>query len=325
MTVNLDTILLLALPASGKSEVRKYLEGLSPAQCREELHLGPTVQLDDFPYVHLMQRIDAELVGLGQPRMFFHGPDKPFQDPRDWQVLIELLNEDYANLFGLPMQAWSACAQALFQRFDGARARIGAPPLLGTLPKDTRRQLEIRLEKESAALHTNLRAARPGTLDGKTLVIEFARGGADGSAMPLPPPFGYASSIPLLAPAILERACVLYIWVTPEESRRKNQARTDPNDPGSILHHGVPLEVMLHDYGCDDIEHMVATSGRPDTLRVAAYGRDYYLPVARIDNRTDKTSFIRKPRDQWVPAEVDALHAELAAGFARLHRQNQHR
>jgi len=39
----IDTLLLLALPASGKSEVRKYLASLTPEQCRNELHMGPTV------------------------------------------------------------------------------------------------------------------------------------------------------------------------------------------------------------------------------------------------------------------------------------------
>jgi len=45
----IDVLLLVALPASGKSEVRRYLASLTPEQCRDEMHLGPTVQLDDYP------------------------------------------------------------------------------------------------------------------------------------------------------------------------------------------------------------------------------------------------------------------------------------
>ena len=71
----------MALPASGKSEVRKYLAGLSPERCRDEFHIGPTVQLDDFPYVHLMRRIDDELAAAGGGRLFFQSPEKPFQNP----------------------------------------------------------------------------------------------------------------------------------------------------------------------------------------------------------------------------------------------------
>ena len=57
----LDVVLLLALPASGKSEVRRYMASLTPEQCRNEFHLGPTVQLDDYPYVHMMRRVSQEL------------------------------------------------------------------------------------------------------------------------------------------------------------------------------------------------------------------------------------------------------------------------
>src|SRR5258705_6446916 len=88
----IEILLLLALPASGKSEVRRYLAHLSPEQSRDEFHLGPTVQLDDFPYVHLMRRIDDELAALGQPRLFFQSPERPMIDPRDWGTLIALLN-----------------------------------------------------------------------------------------------------------------------------------------------------------------------------------------------------------------------------------------
>src|SRR5215510_6941663 len=67
----IDVLLLFALPASGKSEVRRYLASLSPEQCRDELHLGPTAQLDDYPYVHLMRRVSQELRKRGGDGVFF--------------------------------------------------------------------------------------------------------------------------------------------------------------------------------------------------------------------------------------------------------------
>jgi len=87
----LDTILLFSLPASGKSEVRRYLASLTPDQCRNDFHMGPTLQLDDYPYVHLMHRIDDELKANGLGYAYYHGPSRPFRDNWTWAVLIELL------------------------------------------------------------------------------------------------------------------------------------------------------------------------------------------------------------------------------------------
>src|SRR5207237_6215830 len=120
---------------------------------------------------------------------------------------------------------------------------------------------------------------------------------------------GYPFSI--FGDSILPRASILYVWVTPEESRRKNRERTDPNDPGSILHHGVPMAVMLGDYGCDDMDWLIAHSDRPDTVRIEARGRAYRLPVARFDNRKDKTTFVRNDRARWTSDQLAALHGGL--------------
>ena len=65
MSKHIDILLLLALPASGKSEARRYLASLSPEQCHEQFGIGHTVQLDDFPYVHIMRRISDELTARG--------------------------------------------------------------------------------------------------------------------------------------------------------------------------------------------------------------------------------------------------------------------
>jgi hypothetical protein len=316
----IDTLLLLALPASGKSEVRRYLSWLPPEKCKAEFGLGQTVQLDDFPYVHLMRRVDDELVKLGQPRIFFHAPDRGFREGRDWGTLIELINQDREALEKPPAKVKGSAAARTFARLDEAAMKVGVKPRLAALDGKTRAKVADALEQESADQERDLAAARPDTLAGKTIVIEFARGGAEGSAMPLAAPFGYGYSIGLLSPRILEQAAVLYIWVTPEESRRKNVARTDPNDPGSILHHGVPEAVMRGDYGCDDMEWLIAQSDKPNTLRLEAHRQTYHLPVARFDNRIDRTSFIRADPKTWALADVKAVHEGLQGAFEKLAR-----
>ncbi len=316
-----DTVLLLALPASGKSEVRTYLARLDPRDCARDFHIGPTVQLDDFPYVHMMRQIDEALRTVDREAVFFQASDKPFIEPRDWGTLVQLVNEDYADLVAQRQVQPDSAASHLLDRFDAARRKVGAPAALSQLDEDTRRHVCASLEDEAREMLEEKHENYPKTLNGKTLVIEFARGGPHGSKMPLEPPFGYAYSLAQLAPEILERAVILYIWVTPEESRRKNQDRADPNDPGSILHHGVPTDVMMNDYGCDDLEYLVHSSGQPNTVRVTVHGKTYHLPVARFDNRVDKTSFIRGNPKKWRKADVEALHRGLEDTLEALYRQ----
>lgn len=323
MTPTLDTVLLLALPASGKSEVRRYLKSLDPAVCAADFHLGATVQLDDFPYVHMMRRTDDELRAAGLPPAFFIANDKQFQDTRDWGTLIQLVNEDHADLRSRRVAKPASAAEHLLGRIDAARRKVGATAVLPALPAAAKARVCDGLEKEARDLLDEKHASYPDTLVGKTLVIEFARGGPHGSSMPLPDPLGYAYSLRQLSPELLERATILYVWVTPEESRRKNSARANPNDPGSILHHGVPLDVMMNDYGCDDMAHLLETSGKPGKVRVEAHGRTYFLPAARFDNRVDKTSFVREDPKVWKKADVQALHAGLKGALQDLYRLAQ--
>jgi len=318
MAKTLDTVLLFALPASGKSEVRKYLSLLDPVLCAEDFHMGRTVQLDDFPYVHLMRRIAETLGELGQDRIFFPSMEKPFTDPRDWGTLIELLNEDHADLVARRVHEPDSAATWLFDRIDRARGKVGAPAALASLSPGVRAQVASAIEDEARDLAKNLAAEHPDTLAGKTIVLEAARGGPAGSTMPLAAPFGYRHSIGQLSPELLENATILYIWVTPEESRRKNDARADPNDPGSILHHGVPLDVMLGDYGCDDMAWLIEQSTKPGHIQIEAHGRTFDIPVARFDNREDKTSFVREDKADWRPADVEALHEGLKAALTEL-------
>ncbi|RME25508.1 MAG: hypothetical protein D6806_07740, partial [Deltaproteobacteria bacterium] len=194
----------------------------------------------------------------------------------------------------------------------------GIPARLGALDGAIRSSLEAALEQDGRRLLEEKLAGYPEGLDGRTLVIEFARGGPQGSSMPLPEHYGYAHSLARLAPEILERASILYIWVTPEESRRKNEQRADPNDPGSILHHGVPIEVMLNDYGCDDMDWLEQNTERPGTVTVKTGGKTFFLPVARFDNREDKTTFIREDPEKWPEEKVRALRSELKRALDQL-------
>lgn len=321
MEKTIKTVLLLALPASGKSEVRKYLDNLSTDECREHFHMGLTVQLDDFPYVHFMRRIDEVLKELGNEYVFYHAPDKNFKDPLVWGALIEMLNQDYQNLVNKPPMTPPSPARYLFWRIDSAMDKVGGEMLLKKLPIHIQNKLADALDEEAGQLLKELRAAMPDTLEDKTVVIEFARGGADGSSFPLSDPFGYQYSLRMLSEEILESAAILYIWVTPEESRRKNSDRTDPDNPGSILNHGVPIYVMMNDYGCDDMEYLLEQSDKENTVKVEAHGKTFYIPVGRFDNRNDLTTFLRRNPNSWDKAAVEKLRTELNSAFSNLWEQ----
>jgi hypothetical protein len=317
----IDTLLLLALPASGKSEIRRYLESVPPSVLAAECHLGPTIQLDDYPYVHLMRRISQELRARGKSPRFFVSDDLPMDEPLDWGTLMILLNEDYAAVgVGIGEEPASA-AEWLFDRIDRARAVVGAPAALGILEPEVRADIAAALDEEAAQLWRQISALGAVDPSGATIVIEFARGGPEGSTPPITPPFGYEYALGLLSPEILSRSAILYVRVTAEESRRRNDERGRPGREGdaSILHHGVPEAVMRGDYGMDDLLWLVAKGGG-DEIVVDKEGRAYRLPTAVFDNRVDHTSFLRADPQAWPPDAVNRLHGELAAALSTLTR-----
>ena len=265
-----------------------------------------------------MRRVSDELTARGHAGLFFISPALPFRDPIDWLTLIELINEDYTDLVSGHKPAPESASLWIFDRIDSARMRAGGQATIGALPSELRREIAAPIEAEARKLLDDKIAEVPDSLTGKTVVIEFARGCADGQAYPFPHPFGYLASLAQLSNAILSKSSILYIWVTPEESRRKNAARTDPNDPGSILHHGVPLAVMYGDYGVCDMSYLLETSGRADAVKVERDGQTHFLPVGRFDNRVDKTSFIREEPAQWSESDVAALQAGMREAFDQL-------
>ena len=278
MSQTLDVLLLMALPASGKSEVRKYFGSLSPEQLHSDFHIGANAQLDDYPYVHLMRSISHELVALGQDGVFFDADDQPMKQPLDWGSLIHLVNDDFADLMARRKISAADPAEWALGRFDAARRKVGAPPAFSSMKADVKARLKEKIGKECADLLKGKNDGIPDSLDGKTVVIEFARGGKDGSKFPLPAPYGYQYALGQLSPELLQRASILYVWVSPEESRRKNIERANPTKQaaGNVhlsLHHGVPMAVMMNEYGCDDIEYLMSLSDKPDTVKIEAHGK----------------------------------------------------
>ncbi|PIS47101.1 MAG: hypothetical protein COT17_05135 [Elusimicrobia bacterium CG08_land_8_20_14_0_20_51_18] len=310
-----DIVLLTALPASGKSEVRKFLTNVPSDKLMKDFHIGRNLQLDDFPYVHIMRRIDDELSALGKNRLFFQSGDKPFINPGDWGTLIHIINEDYRDLINSRKEDVKSAGEWMMNKIERAAQKAKIEPRLGKLDRETFSKVAGKLEKESRDILNEKYAGYTDSFEGKTIVIEFARGGAHGSSMPLKEPFGYQYSFGQLDEEILKKAVILYIWVTPEESRRKNNARANPDDPGSILHHGVPIDVMMNDYGCDDMQWLYDNSRVKDTITVGKY----HVPFARFDNRVDRTSFLREDAAKWDAEKVKAVSDGIKSATDRLY------
>ena len=302
-----DVVLLLALPASGKSEVRNFMINMDPEVLKKDFHIGQNLQLDDFPYVHIKNLIEAELNKMGKTLY-----SKACVGNGNG-VLIKLLNEDYYNLVSNNKERPESYARLMFERLDRAAKAVNDPFLLEELDKETYNKLAEALEDECKKQFEERLSFYPedGICDGKTIVIEMARGGKDGATMPLQDPMGYQYSVRQFCPEILEKAVILYIWVTPEESRRKNFERTDPNDPGSILNHGVPLQVMLDEYGCDDMLYLKETSEVEDTITITSEGKTYHLPIGVFDNRIDKTTHFRQDPSNWKQENIDDITVSI--------------
>ena len=84
-----------------------------------------------------------------------------------------------------------------------------------------------------------------------TLLIEFSRGGKD----------GFQRALGMLDPAILEQAAVFFIYVSREESWRRNVARYQEKLKHSILAHMVPKQTYDYFYDVNDWDQL--TGSRP--------------------------------------------------------------
>jgi hypothetical protein len=312
----IDTLLLLALPAAGKSVIRRYLSAVSPEVAEEDFHLGPMVQLDDFPYVHLMRRISDVMGELGHRPAFFELGADHFRDPADFGTLIHLLNDDFVSLHETRPHAVRSPGEWIMGRFETARARMAMPDPFAQLDEGTQIALATAIHKEAGSVAAEWSARRRPP--GSTVVIELSRGGPEGSALPLDPPHGYAHALPLLSQKILRGAAVLYVLVTPEGSRRRNKERARPGAQASTLHHEVPDTVMRAQFGLDDMKWLIDQSDQPGTITVRAHQSVFHLPVACFDNRRELSWFRGEDTAPRPAAEVGGVHAALREAFTQL-------
>ncbi len=311
----LPYVLLAGLPASGKSELRRYLASLDPTVAAADFGLGPTLHLDDYPYVHVMRLVSHALRDAREDPVFFDGDARPFRDPLLWIVLTRLLAEDVAAL-GTTLPATTDPAHRLLDRMD---RHLDATGLGGRFPPGsaTRTVAASAIEQAASELCAERRAVA-GAWDGsQTVLVEFSRGGPEGASPPLPYPLGYRSSLPEFPTEVLRAAAILYVWVTPAESRRRNQERARPDGAATILHHGVPDEVMRAEYGTDDLLWLLE-QGNGRHVPVDTAGGRIPVPAAVFDNRTDRTSFLRQDPRSWPPEDVAALHRQLQGIFGSL-------
>jgi hypothetical protein len=116
-------------------------------------------------------------------------------------------------------------------------------------------------------------ARNPKYHDGKTTLIEFARGGDN----------GIYEALSFLHEDVLRHASLLYIKVSYEESVRKNRRRARPGEEHSILYHSLPDEKMDFYYRTNDWESLAAKD--PNYIDV----KGFKIPYAVFENEPEKT------------------------------------
>jgi hypothetical protein len=285
---------------------------------KKEFQIGDMVELDDFPYVFFMRRISEEMEKMGLEGAYYRSSAFPLTDPKDWLMLIHLINEDYQDIINKKPTESENAALWLFERLDKAREKIGSTPVLRSLSKEVINQLSDILQKEAQKILEDKNKEIQKYTQNHTIVIEFSRGGPIQATLPLPYPYGYEHALPHLDKKILDSSKILYIQVSPEDSRRKNEERKDPDDLGSILHHYVPLTVMHTDYGCDDILYLKEHSDRPGYIIIEKDLQNHYIPISIMENHMDDTSVFRQNKANWNKKNILNFQKKLKLSLKEL-------
>ena len=89
-----DTLLLIARPAAGKSEVIDYLKSVPEEVRVRRFHIGPFEEIDDFPMLWAWMEEDQLLEKMGHPRLHTNR-DGYFLGQYLWDLLIDRIGLEY--------------------------------------------------------------------------------------------------------------------------------------------------------------------------------------------------------------------------------------
>ena len=92
-----DTLILIARPGAGKSEVINYLKHTPKPERLERFHIGDFLEVDDFPMLWAWFEEDALLEQMGKPRLH-STTDGYFLYQHLWDVLIRRICLEHQKL-----------------------------------------------------------------------------------------------------------------------------------------------------------------------------------------------------------------------------------
>lgn len=135
-----------------------------------------------------------------------------------------------------------------------------------------RHQWDLLIERISLEYKKKLRDENYH--DRFTSILEFSRGTEHG---------GYASAFEHLSDEILQRAGIVFINVSYEESMRKNRRRFNPARPDSILEHGLPDEKLERLY--KEIDWTTVSAASPTHITIKGHA----VPYSIFENEPEVT------------------------------------
>lgn len=151
-----------------------------------------------------MRKIDNFALQAFNETVFFDQISTMFKTGFDWGTLCHLINDDYLDILKcdptVPKQFSDNPVEWMFDRYDLAFVKTGKIParffeLKKRIAEDKYKQFVLLCTDLASTLLKEKYQNIPKSLEGKTVVFEFSRGGAKGATFPLSEPYGYQYSL----------------------------------------------------------------------------------------------------------------------------------